>query len=244
MRSSAHLYDDGLVTWMPGGEPVELERELVLRGLQDLDTNSPDAVVAFVNRHGELRRHFTLFGVNLKAANFDPPFEPPRESPNWNHILDVALYLRTMRALVNHWLNYLEGIDVGLAWSAEASPVLKTRFRATPWERFAEAMSAGLDAYRVRVEYTVPLRSGRSFTEHAPQPDLFSAMCLQLFNIMCEALPVRRCANETCGRRFVRQLGRAEYGQYRTEGVRFCSKTCAKAQVQREYRRRQKKGHQ
>ena len=101
--------------------------------------------------------------------------------------------------------------------ASDPSDFLRPRYPAAAWEMFAEGMSAGLVVYRVRVEYTVPFADG-PLTSHAPRPDLFSAMCLQLFNMMTEDLPVHRCANETCGRRFVRQLGRAESGQYRTAG--------------------------
>jgi hypothetical protein len=44
----------------------------------------------------------------------------------------------------------------------------------------------------------------------------------------------RVCANEPCQRMFVRQAGRAQHGQHRTRGVRFCSSTCARAQSQRD----------
>jgi hypothetical protein len=79
-----------------------------------------------------------------------------------------------------------------------------------------------------------------------PRPDLFEALCLQLHQLVVADLPVRECANEACRRAFTRQRGTAEYGQYRTKGVLYCSAPCAKAQAQREYRRRQRqeKGEQ
>jgi len=86
-----------------------------------------------------------------------------------------------MRAMTNHWLNYLEEADVAEAWRAESTSensVLSPRYLSDPWKKFAEAMSKGLSTYTVRVEYTVPFASGDSFTSHRPRPDLFSAMCL------------------------------------------------------------------
>lgn len=67
---------------------------------------------------------------------------------------------------------------------------------------------------------------------------LYSVCCAELFNHIVEGARYKTCANETCGRLFVRQQGRAEHGQHRTRGVKYCSSECAKAQAQRQYRRR------
>jgi len=65
---------------------------------------------------------------------------------------------------------------------------------------------------------------------------------LQLYNHIVEGAIYRECANETCDRIFVRQEGRAEHGQYRTTGVKYHSPECARAQAQRQYRRRKASG--
>jgi hypothetical protein len=228
---------EGWLSSSPRGQYKLLEPELVLRDLQEVDLfDDPSEVINFLRSHGPITRPFDLFGF----APVPPPEEPWADRVQ-NHVLEAALYLRTMRATVNHWLNSLEGKDVSEAWSAEAQGggILHAPYPVLAWEKFAEAMSEGLDKFRVRVEYIVPFEGG-SLAWHAPMPDLFSAMCLQLFNIMGEDLPVRHCANEACGRRFFKQSGRSVYGQHRTQGVRFCSRSCARAQVQREYRRRQR----
>ena len=69
---------------------------------------------------------------------------------------------------------------------------------------------------------------------------LASALMVQLHNLMVDGLQIRRCANETCGRPFTRQRGRVLKGQYRNTGVIYCDAACAKAQMQREYRRRKR----
>ena len=69
---------------------------------------------------------------------------------------------------------------------------------------------------------------------------LFPTCCLELYNHFVERAPFHICANETCGRQFVRQSGRAQQGQNRTTGVMYCSAHCAKAQAQRMYRRRKR----
>lgn len=72
-----------------------------------------------------------------------------------------------------------------------------------------------------------------------PAVHLFEACALELFNHIAEDATYRTCANETCGRIFVRQQGRAQYGQNRTAGhLLYCSASCARAQAQRRYRRR------
>jgi hypothetical protein len=71
-------------------------------------------------------------------------------------------------------------------------------------------------------------------------PTIYSVAFLQLYNHLVEGAFVRHCANENCQQHFVRQRGRAEYGQHRTTGVKYCSRECARAQAQRSLRRRRK----
>lgn len=69
-------------------------------------------------------------------------------------------------------------------------------------------------------------------------PTIYSATFLQVYNHMVENAHASRCAREGCDNLFVHQRGRAAYGQYRTQGVKYCSRECSRAQAQRELRRR------
>ena len=63
---------------------------------------------------------------------------------------------------------------------------------------------------------------------------LFSLCCLELHNHVVGRVSYTRCANETCGQRFAP----TEAGRRR--GVLYCSRACARAQAQREFRRRRR----
>ncbi|GGK43330.1 hypothetical protein GCM10010124_40120 [Pilimelia terevasa] len=69
---------------------------------------------------------------------------------------------------------------------------------------------------------------------------VYSVAFLHLYNHIVEEATVRHCANEPCRRPFVRQRGRSEFGHNRTAGVLYCSRECARAQAQRELRRRRR----
>ncbi len=62
--------------------------------------------------------------------------------------------------------------------------------------------------------------------------NLHALCCLELFNHVVGGNDFARCANESCARLFVRDE------RARRRGMRYCSRTCARAQAQREFRRR------
>lgn len=138
------------------------------------------------------------------------------------HPLDHAVSeLRIVRRLVEFWHAHQVG-DVG--------PNDKLDYF-----RFVELIGNRLTAFAPGVEVFFP--DGDFISE---APNLTAALCLQLWNDMCEGATFRRCANEPCRRMFYRQLGRAKAGQYRTVGVKYCTDACASAASSRAARQRKK----
>jgi hypothetical protein len=137
--------------------------------------------------------------------------------------------------MASHLQVYFDGgtdNDYAPAWLSHGHPAPKNESQGWLW--FDTLINAALRPYHVHVQ-TYP---GGTLTGATPRPTLYQACALQLHNYVAEATPFGRCANERCGHLFTRQRGRAQYGQHRSTGVRFCSHSCAKAQGERQRRRR------
>lgn len=226
--------DDGWLRWGFGdARPTSIPDELVIRGLLDLEIADDRAVVDFVRTHGAIARRFDLISGAVETRG-----TPPDRASN--HIEDVRLFLITARLLAAHWLQLKSGGSVSEVWAEAPPPHIgggAVTSDEVAWTFFAVYINQGLEPYHVRVE--VPRGP---VTIGTPRLGLYSALCLQLVGLL-EADPVLLiCANETCKRTFARQQGRSEKGIHRSSGVLYCSASCARAQKQREYRRRNKEG--
>jgi hypothetical protein len=67
---------------------------------------------------------------------------------------------------------------------------------------------------------------------------LLDALVIQLFNDIAAETSYKTCANESCRGLFVHQIDRKAKRHSRSNGTRYCSPRCARAQAQRDYRRR------
>ena len=230
--------------WLrPYGDPstwAPLPEELVLRQLLSVRCDNADDVVAFTTEHGIITQPPEDLGL---PCGLD--IKRPREGIL--HVNEVALYLRHAQAMTLHWIAALDREPVMSAWEAAgvADPAVRMREEVedeTAWVWFTGVLNAGLGGLQpyVRSWTTLPL-SGERLEYGAPRVGLFTGLAAQVFNLIVEGLPVRVCANETCQSRFVRQWGRSRKNQQRTTGVMFCSAACAKAQAQRECRRRHRR---
>jgi hypothetical protein len=207
-----------------------LPDEVVLRELLDLDLDDDDAIVAFVEEFGVINRPYDLGTINIPWN-----FQNERIA-----VRDVRAWLSNATLLAKHVVAAARG-DVVELWDALDE--------VHAWEMFAATLSHALsNAYHARVEVWRTTEDDDDFAVGAPQRDLYDALCLQVHQLLVDDLEVRECANPTCRRAFSRQRGRADYGQYRTVGVKFCSSECNNIVKQRRYRekrkRQQKEGEQ
>lgn len=147
----------------------------------------------------------------------------------------TALHLNELSASDSAALDYVN------AWWAKAGPEMplpKTFDQAILTAvRILNLSIVGLAPPRLEL---ADLRSGSTLTEPLGS-DLLTVLAGQILAHVSEGAPVRTCANETCGRLFRHQIGRAKFGQVHTKGVKYCTDSCARAAAQRAYRRRLKK---
>jgi hypothetical protein len=154
------------------------------------------------------------------------------------HAAEVALRVRIMQRATNHLLAHLDGKPLAPAW--HAPPWRDCKDDLDAWGNFIRSTGAALREFHVRVDVETVGQSPRADDLQVGEVEttLYSAGMLQLVNDLAANETVRHCANEACGRPYVRQLGRSTYGGHRRSGTLYCSNTCARAQYQREKRRR------
>ncbi|GAA1695586.1 hypothetical protein GCM10009733_108980 [Nonomuraea maheshkhaliensis] len=270
LRPAPGLIVDGdWITWQPGKgpswdepvQPVELPADFYLRELLELTPGDLEATA-------ELMRSFgLLFDLDLRDLHLyagDPEEEERvkalanREAPGWPYRVGIhrdliSLHVNLAQRAIHTWLacTQEEGLEElvepevteeNLTMAQSHNPLQPCE---PPWPRSLEHLREVLIDMRIEELETAMTGALSRFSVGIGglaerRPTIYSVSFLQMYNHIAEEAAIRHCANEPCGRPFVRQRDRAKFGQHRTEGVKYCSRSCARAQAQRELRRRNK----
>ena len=125
--------------------------------------------------------------------------------------------------------------ELAAIWEHEDLPVPDTHMAVA--DTCLAVINAMVADYGPRVQL---MREDSQWPLGMSYPRIRTLLGLQVLAWLGSGETIRRCANATCGRPFVRHQGRARGGSTHSEGIKYCSAGCAKAQSSRAYRQRQR----
>ncbi|HEY5273484.1 MAG TPA: hypothetical protein VIJ34_09645, partial [Acidimicrobiales bacterium] len=128
-----------------------------------------------------------------------------------------------LRAVIAHWEAHMTEADPIVAWSGfrDSFPGIgRPKSTEQAWAWWSDAINAALRPLHPRVQVTSDEDdAARRFGIDQPSVGAYTALMAQLVNLVVHEVPWQRCANEKCGKAFVRQSGRAAAGQNRSTGL-------------------------
>ena len=200
---------------------------LWLTGLpEQFEIESTLAEVAWRDQHG------------LPLVDFRAPPKATDDSFIVHPIERAIVRVRLLRVLVDQWMCHQEdyGDDAALLNVWDTHGFARPESVDDAWREWSNVVNTALVPFKPTVFIAL---NDCKIDDQTDPVTLYSALVLQLFESVASGIPWHRCANATCGRLFIHQEGRAQYGQHRSSGVRFCTVRCARAATQRTYREKQ-----
>lgn len=229
---------------------VQLPADFYLRELMNLSPVDLEGAAELVRTYG-LLFDFDLVDLDSDTREsatdvlLDPPEDPGMAGGH--HRKDVEVHLGTAQEAIATWIASQQDGSLDDLVEPEVTEQLLDQLRSdglreltTLQELRQLLISVRLDQLETTINAALSAFSIGIGDLETRQPTIYSVSFLQLYNHMVEHATLRRCANEPCGQYFVRQRGRAQYGQFRTTGVKYCSRVCARSQAQRQLRRRRR----
>lgn len=238
----------------------QIPDELYLRDLYELDLDSNEEILGFINSYGRLGHpwsradreddeHQTRLDSQLfRLLGVEVPKDSDLPWSTWFSEIDAdgtPLELPAFERVIFE-SEGLQHIDTFKGWVRAFKRLTRLHQKSqsghATFEELTNLSMILTDLLRpihpaMRVQYPGDPSPYPSFTEEQ-YPPLETALAIQIFNHVASGSVYHTCANETHDGLFVHQQGRAEAGQHRSVGVKYCSMACAKAQASREYRRR------
>ena len=164
------------------------------------------------------------------------PVRCPRDPADADTSMDLdevrhaAALIRTLTSIYHlHETGRFGARTASTEWQWDAEWVAPPADAVAGHEFFTAEMNRLLDA----VTPTVGFGNNRQ----SPYT-LLDVLVIQLFNDVAAGVTYKTCANESCRGLFVNQIDRKVKRRSRTNGARYCSPRCSKAQAQRNYRLR------